>query len=125
MRISDWSSDVCSSDLQQHQDCGRDDQVTLLNCNVTGGLEHHGIATGKNGQQRQQDQSTKESDGHVGSVAGMGAATIGPCNSGCDWTFCPIAELASSCDCYASAARTVITLVMFRSEEHTSELQLL
>src|SRR3546814_6021790 len=98
MRISDWSSDVCSSDL------------------------------------------------HVGSVAGMGAATIGPCNSGCDWTFCPIAELASSCDCYASAARTVITLVLFakvpawriallshenttqaaaheRSEEHTYELQ--
>src|SRR3546814_7419831 len=83
----------------------------------------------------------------------MGAATIGPCNSGCDWTFCPIAELASSCDCYASAARTVITLVLFakvpawriallshenttqaaahefametghRSEEQTSELQ--
>src|SRR3546814_6771599 len=27
MRISDWSSDVCSSDLRQHREAGRDQEI--------------------------------------------------------------------------------------------------
>src|SRR3546814_3520933 len=52
MRISDWSSDVCSSDLPQHLVCGRDPRTA-------GAVRERGLAQGEqdlDGQVRSEER---------------------------------------------------------------------
>src|SRR3546814_4023445 len=93
MRISDWSSDVCSSDLQVARGVGAavDGDVAFL----------RGCAA--RGQQRQQQQAG-QADGHGDILRATGAKV--KCMAGVRGF--PAARIhAASC----------------RSEEHTSELQ--
>src|SRR3546814_5241367 len=94
MRISDWSSDVCSSDLrgQQHDDeRDRNPDDALHGCvSIAGTLPQA-----------------------IGRCAGSPSAGSGSSGSGCDDS--------QSVTAYRSAG--VRRWTIWRSEEHTSELQ--
>src|SRR3546814_13258770 len=89
MRISDWSSDVCSSDLQREQGegCGQDEddrEHDPAGHRAEGwrGHQHHR-------RQRDQDGGAGEQDGLAGGVHGLGRSEerrvgkerVSPCSS--------------------------------------------
>src|SRR3546814_8906768 len=100
MRISDWSSDVCSSDLpQQREEAGQRIAAGML---FGFGGQHQQVDV----RMREQLAAAVPADGEQGQprVAGN-AARPGVADQGVD------------------GARTVCDKAVDRSEEHTSELQ--
>src|SRR3546814_169149 len=68
MRISDWSSDVCSSDLQAADRFGIADDV---DCRVVGGLGHR-LGQGRRGRGRKRRDAEKGKDGFHDGQSPMG-----------------------------------------------------
>src|SRR3546814_3300088 len=109
MRISDWSLDVCSSDLGATSPVGGTDAVT----SAVGGAT--GAATGA------VSGAANGAANIAGSVAGQGAASGNAAGSNA------AASGAGALDAAGNVATTVnpgmVVKDAARSEEHTSELQ--
>src|SRR3546814_983566 len=123
LRISDWSSDVCSSDLAQHP--GRVEAETVIAVQHTAervGREHVGQRGGREGQGLQPAGEGPVFQGGQGLGPAFDAARggrgvirrrkIAPLRRGADRHAFPSCRSASSAK-----------LAGGRSEEHTSELQ--
>src|SRR3546814_5465775 len=109
MRISDWSSDVCSSDLhvriEQVHRCMRVMILPGLPC-LDGAQDHHQ----RNGADHQADQEHEQVAAGSGRLGRLGGARFG--RGGHGWLL-----FGSGDDSMRPAP------VNWRSEEHTSELQ--
>src|SRR3546814_10172258 len=113
MRISDWSSDVCSSDLQiaQGAEAGKD----ALDVGIEVGEKAVRLG-GVGGTARTTGSRGRRVGGHVElgrvELAGRGIVAIGP-------------EQITPSSAFYRAAGIIITVAVHqrRSEEHTSELQ--
>src|SRR3546814_4520635 len=107
MRISDWSSDVCSSDLSRHHWASADAFVVTPSRSERSGPDAAGGGAGaaKSGPTAQADSISAETV-----VASRMRMALSPYSAGCG---------AGSGD-PPSRPRSV---AMRRSEEHTSELQ--
>src|SRR3546814_8138462 len=111
MRISDWSSDVCSSDLNVEPDFVRRLFAGPLPRSPSGGplLGHGGIESGA------VDAEGLRPQGVFGQIIGETISVIEP-ESGFARQHVPFLH---SCRCFIKQAKTFFE----RSEEHTSELQ--
>src|SRR3546814_4166281 len=119
MRISDWSSDVCSSDLNRAQvdphhllhHGNQDDQARALHLPVAAELEHHAALVFAQHLDCADQQYEQQQDRGVGDHGhGLPPST---------------SARGSTCSTRPSTARTQTrwTRRTGRSEEHTSELQ--
>src|SRR3546814_1186087 len=134
MRISDWSSDVCSSDLLFHRE--GDDEVLLFR----GQLGHHGDhaevgialvqvetaqqlavegeAVGIVGVGRGEEVPERRLDGrHLVAQGGIGVLAVADEVDRADRGDRPLVDLEGEVDA------VLLELDDLRSEEHTSELQ--
>src|SRR3546814_977235 len=116
MRISDWSSDVCSSDLQVAEgarDCGR--LALELQADEAAALPHH-----DGGQPLEAVAQQRDAAGAVARVAegDLGAAER-HVEDGADELPATAAQRARP----QHRAAQVAPAAFVRSEEHTSELQ--
>src|SRR3546814_4977025 len=110
MRISDWSSDVCSSDLGEDQDDsgGAQDQQVDARPELSDG----------EGEEDDQGEAEGESDGETDADLGEdGAEGMLPVRPNR-----PFSDLAPGFD-YRAYTQMFDETVAARSEEHTSELQ--
>src|SRR3546814_5121632 len=110
MRISDWSSDVCSSDLI---DVGTGDNLPV---NHGGGATHVGIIIAEHLHIVGDDDFALRS--RLG-VCGRGGKASGEDGHSAEGMECPLDELAAI-DCLHRYLDPVLDR---NSEEHTSELQ--
>src|SRR3546814_5424339 len=110
MRMSDWSSDVCSSDLSSASNCGR--ALAM----ATNSLVHTGVKSP--GCENSTSQRPRKSARDTGPVVlrAVKFGTSSPSRKGAH------AGRGSGVDIVGSVSVFALSIVI-RSEEHTSELQ--
>src|SRR3546814_9338664 len=113
MRISDWSSDVCSSDLQLGGDGANASTVKVYDSGV--------INLGSSGARLQANTAGAAILAH--STGGQGGDNNGNAGTGGTVLVSHPGQTASYWQGYADAKIFGIDAMSLRSEEHTSELQ--
>src|SRR3546814_2304901 len=133
MRISDWSSDVCSSDLDPPVGVGADVEAVII---IEGGAAILQLGPNAAAVAQQQVDAVLAEQGGAGDGLGLdavGAAALGPFDLGCIRR--GLADTHRNADDDLTSDRHLRELQRFmgaedglaaapvRSEEHTSELQ--